>query len=105
LLNIHQNSASEGKTGKGTHHMTDKELHRLGRRELLELLLEQGKQMEALAQELEETKEKLRARTIAIEEAGSLAEASLRLSGVFQAAEEAASLYLENIRRRAEVAE
>jgi hypothetical protein len=61
--------------------------------------------MEALAQELEETKEKLRARTIAIEEAGSLAEASLRLSGVFQAAEEAASLYLENIRRRAEVAE
>lgn len=85
--------------------MTDKELHRLGRRELLELLLEQGKQMEALAQELEETKEKLRARTIAIEEAGSLAEASLRLSGVFQAAEEAASLYLENIRRRAEVAE
>ena len=37
-------------------------------------------------------------RRIMINEAGSIAEAALRLNGVFQAAETAAAQYLENIR-------
>ena len=41
-------------------------------------------------------------RKVELEEAGSIAEASLRMSGIFEAAQEAADIYLENIRRIAE---
>jgi hypothetical protein len=82
--------------------MTDKELARLGRRELLELLIEQSKQMEQLQEELDETKAQLASRKVDISECGSLAEAALKLSGVFEAAEEAAAIYLQNIKRQSE---
>ena len=39
--------------------MTDKELHRLGRRELLQLLLEQGREAEKTKQILAETETEL----------------------------------------------
>lgn len=78
--------------------MTDKELRKLNRRELLELLLEQSRENERLREELEQTKEQLNSRKIQIEEAGSIAEAALKLNGIFEAAEEAARQYLENVR-------
>lgn len=79
--------------------MTDKELRKLSRAELLELLLAQRKENEQLRVQLEEANEKLNSRVIEIENAGSIAEAALRLNGVFEAAERAAAQYLENIRR------
>ncbi|MDO4815894.1 MAG: hypothetical protein Q4A83_04730 [Bacillota bacterium] len=78
--------------------MTDKELKRLGRTELLEMLLEQTDENEKLKAELEAAKEKLSSREIIINNSGSLAEASLHLNGVFAAAQAAADQYLENIR-------
>ena len=77
--------------------MTDKELRRLRRDELLELLIEQTKRADALQVQLDDAKAQLSSRRIAIENAGSLAEAALRLSGVFQSAEQAAKLYLDNL--------
>lgn len=82
--------------------MTDKELHRLKRSELLELMLEQSREIEMLKKKLKRAEAKLQSREIMIEEAGSIAEAALKLNGVFQAAERAAEQYLENIRRLAE---
>ena len=70
--------------------MTDKELRKLRRIELLELLVEQGEEMERLRGQLQKAQEALQERTIVIQKAGSLAEAALRLNGVFTAADQAA---------------
>ena len=79
--------------------MTDKELRRLSRRELLEMLIAQTAENEQLKTRLEQAEAQLRDRRIAIDKAGSLAEAALSLNGVFQTAEAAAQQYLENIQR------
>lgn len=79
--------------------MTDKELKRLSRSELLEMLIAQMKENEALQSRLELAEAQLNDRKIAVEKAGTLAEASLSLNGVFEAAEAAAQQYLENIER------
>ena len=71
--------------------MTDRELRKLSRAELLELLLEESRENERLRAQLQEMNEKLADRAIRIERAGSIAEAALQLNGVFQEAEEAAA--------------
>lgn len=78
--------------------MTGKELKRLGRSQLLELLVAQAKEMEGLKKRLAEAEAQLANRQLAIDEAGSIAEASLALSGIFEAAEEAVAQYMENIK-------
>ena len=79
--------------------MTDKELRRLSRSELLEMLIAQTEENSQLKIRLEQAEAQLRDRRIEIDKAGSLAEAALSLNGVFQAAEAAAQQYLENIER------
>lgn len=83
--------------------MTEKELRRLSRMDLLEMLLEQSKEVERLQKELETVKKQLEDRRIMEQEAGSIAEAALRLNKVFEAAQQAADQYLENIRNRSEI--
>lgn len=85
--------------------MTAKELKKLKRSELLEMLLARTEEVEQLKTALDEANAKLADRAIVLEEVGSIAEASLRLNGVFEAAEEAARQYLENIERKALVGE
>ena len=78
--------------------MTDSELKNLSRKELLEIMIEQAEEIERLQAELKETKEKLQERELKISNAGSIAEASLALNKVFEAAQAAADQYLENLR-------
>lgn len=78
--------------------MTEKELKKLTRAELLEILIYQTKQITELEQRLEEAEEALEDRRIRIQNAGSIAEASLELSGIFEAAQRAADQYLENVK-------
>lgn len=110
--------------------MTQKELQKLRRQDLLELLLAQGEESARIAAELEECRKKLKTlettyervrkrldvkdaiihelkesleaertqRQIKLDDAGSIAEASLRLNGIFEAAQEAADQYLYNIK-------
>ena len=85
--------------------MTEKELRRLSRMDLLEMLLEQSREVERLQKELETVKNQLSARRIMEQEAGSIAEASLKLNKVFEAAQQAADQYLENIRIRSEISQ
>lgn len=86
--------------------MTDKELRRLSRMELIQLLLEQTRETERVQKELEEAKAALSDRKIALQKVGSIAEASLKLNGVMEAAQKAADQFLESTRaeyvRRAE---
>ncbi len=77
--------------------MTDKEVRRLSRSELLEMLIAQMQENEKLKQSLEEANAALSNRRIVLEQAGTMAEAALRLNRVFEAADEAARQYLENI--------
>ena len=124
--------------------MTEKEFHKLRRRDLLQLLVAQGKEnlqlqgefdeTSAQLQQMQETNERLKARLnekdalidklkgrldqkdarikklredmeawktsrrIQLVEAGSIAEAALRLSGIFETAQKAADQYLYNLR-------
>jgi hypothetical protein len=82
--------------------MTDKELKRLRRAELLEMLLEQTKRVEELEAELEKKNRELEDKRVSISEAGNIAEAALKLNGVFEAAQRAADQYLENVKRNSE---
>ena len=78
--------------------MTGRELRKLRRSELLEMLIESERENEAL-------KQRITAREIKIGQAGSIAEAALQLSGIFEAAQDAAARYLENIRTKSKAQE
>ena len=79
--------------------MTSKELKRLSRKELLELLIEQREVLSQIQAELEAAKAELDKRHIVLDKVGTMAEATLALNGVFEAADNAAKEYLENIKR------
>lgn len=82
--------------------MTDRELQKLKRVELLQLLVEQSRELDALRQELAQARRELEARELRLQEAGSIAAASMQLNGVFEAAQRAADQYLESIRYQSE---
>ncbi len=77
--------------------MTEKELKRLGRRELIEIIAAMKKTELDLQSRLEKVEKQLADRTIQISNAGSIAEAALSLNGVFAAAQAAADTYLQSL--------
>lgn len=81
--------------------MDQKTLKKMSRQELLELLLEQRKINDRLEKELAKAKAELDEKRIKIKNSGNLAEASLALTKVFEEAQKAADLYLENVKDRA----
>lgn len=85
--------------------MTDKELRRLRRADLLELLIQQTEENQRLLRQLEEARAELADRKIRIGKSGSVAEAAVALSGVFEAAQDACSRYIENIEFRSREAD
>ncbi|MDD6502615.1 MAG: hypothetical protein PUF46_03745 [Oscillospiraceae bacterium] len=82
--------------------MTDKELKRMSRAELLQMLITQVEENQSLQARLEATETQLKDRSLAVSETGTMAEAALSLNGVFQAADAAAQQYLDNIRQMQE---
>ena len=72
-------------------------MRKLRRGDLLDLLLEQSWENQRLREQLQAAQDALEDKTLCIDRAGSIAEASLQLSGVFQAAEQACQLYTQNI--------
>lgn len=86
--------------------MTTNDMKKLSRTDLLEMLIEQSTEVQALREKvselelaLQEKEAMLQKRDMAINEAGSIAEAALQLSGIFEAAETASHDYMENIRK------
>lgn len=78
--------------------MTDKELRKLGRNQLLELLLEQSRENDKLRSQIEQLRQQLSDRQLKIDQAGSIAEASMQINQVFESAQAAAEQYLDNVR-------
>ena len=82
--------------------MTQYEMKKLSRKELLQLAAEESAQIRILQEHLEIAENELHKREININKAGSIAEASMKLSNVFEAAQEACRLYTDNIQRLSE---
>ncbi len=73
-------------------------LNKMKKKDILEIMLAQSKEIDALRKENVELREKLDERIFDIEEVGSIAEASLAVTNIFKEAEKAAAVYLENVR-------
>ena len=84
--------------------MTGNDAKKLKRAELLELLIEQTEENQRLTKAVKKLEEQLAQRVILMEEAGSIAEAALGLSKVFEQAQDAADRYLESVRQKEEEA-
>lgn len=82
--------------------MTEKEIKKLNRQDLLILLAEQKERADTLEQKLNCAEQKLQERRLVQEECGTMAEAALKFHDVFRAVDEAAALFAENVRLRQE---
>lgn len=78
--------------------MKEKQLRKLKRIELYEIMLAQADEIDRLKTELAQAEAELADKRIKIAEAGSLAQASLQLTKVFEEAQKTADLYLTNIK-------
>lgn len=78
--------------------MTENELRRLSRADLLELLIQQSVELQETRDKLAQAEAALQKKELAINEAGSIAEAALQLNGVFEAAQASCQQYIDNIR-------
>lgn len=81
--------------------MTEKELRKLNRYQLLDLLVVQTTRADELQKKVDALEEKLRDRELQMSKLGSIAEASIQISGVFEASQKAADLYLNAARKQA----
>ena len=80
--------------------MANNDLRRLRRQDLLEMLIELSEENRQLRQKVEQLEEQLQDRAMRIDKAGSLADAAMQLTGIFQAAEETCDLYIHNTKLR-----
>lgn len=80
----------------------ESDLRHLNRRDLLELLEELSAENDRLHEELDEANAKLASRDLELSRCGTLAEASLALSGIFEAADRAARTYVDSVRQAAD---
>ena len=83
------------------------ELTKLKKREILEIMLKQGEEIDNLRARIAELENELASKEaelakheFEIQKFGSIAEASLQVTDIFKEAEKAARIYLENLRRR-----
>ena len=82
--------------------MTDKELKKLSRAELLEMLIAQIEENEKQEQEIRRLRAQIDNRILVMEQAGSIAEAALKLNEVFESADRAARQYLDSVKQMEE---
>ena len=77
--------------------MFSKELKRLSRRELVDIIYQLKKNEQQMQEKIEQLEGALQEKRIQISVAGSIAEAALDISNVFATAQRAADLYLQEI--------
>ena len=82
--------------------MRSKDCRHYSRRELIEIIYELERREEKLERKLEKTKAKLKERSERMEHAGTLAEVTAIIAGLFEAADETASMYLAGVKAQAE---
>ena len=79
--------------------MNEKDFRKLKRVELYEIMLAQAEEIDDLRAQLATAKKELENKRIDIQRSGSIAEASLKLTKIFEEAQKAADLYLSNIKK------
>lgn len=82
--------------------MTEQEIRKMNRSDLVETALDQMQEIDLLKKQNELMQKKLDAQQIDIQECGSIAEACLKLSGIFEDAQKASQMYVDNTRRVSE---
>lgn len=95
---------TKGRFGRKSRSDTDEEvqspdLSKMKKKDLLEIMLAQSKEIDSLRARVDELETQLANREFEFSKIGSIAEASLAVTNIFKEAEEAAKIYLENIRR------
>ena len=90
----------EDKANKETN--SEKDLTKLKKKEILEIMVRQGEEIDRLNARIAELEKELEENKIEIDKVGSIAEASLAVTKVFEEADKAARIYLENVRRKYE---
>ena len=93
LLTEHKGSVFR----RGKFDMFNKELKKLSRRELIDIIYQLKKNEQQMQAEIASLKEALEEKRIRLSEAGSVAEAALSVTNVFTAAQQSADLYLHEI--------
>ena len=81
---------------------TDNDLSKLKKKELLEIMLRQGEEIDSLRAQVADLQAKLDSRDFEFSHIGNIAEASLVVTNVFEEAQKAAVIYLRNVKRMAE---
>lgn len=79
--------------------MTEKELKHLSRKELIEILIDKTKEINSLEGKIERLEAEANNKRVLIEKSGSMAEAAIKLNGLFEDADKAAKQYIENARQ------
>ena len=79
----------------------EKDIRKLKKVELLELMVSQSKEIDRLKDENIALRTQLESRQLQISQAGSIAEAAMQIYRVAENAQKAADLYLENVKRLA----
>ena len=82
----------------------NKDLKKLKRSDLLELMFQLQKEVEHLKEENENLRKELDDRTIMINEVGNIADAAMKITNIFEEAQKSAEIYLESIRKKNEEA-
>ena len=80
----------------------ERQLSKLRRQELLQILVSQSREIDRLKNEIVKLQEQLNERKLKISSCGTMAEASLAVFDVLESAQKAADLDLENVRRMAD---
>jgi hypothetical protein len=77
--------------------MINKELKKLSRKELVEVIYQLKKNEEKLQARIEEAEQELKDKRMRLAEAGSIADAAMGVTDVFSHAQAAADLYLQEV--------
>ena len=80
--------------------VTEKDLKKLNRYQLLELLIMQTARADELEKQLEEARQQLASKEIRMSELGSIADASVQVGGLLEAAQNTVDLYMKASMRR-----
>ena len=82
--------------------MVSKELRKLSRRELIDIIYQMKKNEQQMLEQITALQDALQEKQIRISVAGSIAEAALSVTNIFSTAQMAADLYLQEISRMKE---
>ena len=77
--------------------MINKELRKLNRRELIEIIYQMKKNEQKMQEEINALQAELQDKRLRLSDAGSIAEAAVSVTNIFSAAQAAADLYLQEI--------